>query len=200
MSVDFTMMYVTHDAFSRDLRRMTAACERGEETSPPVLAGWQTFKQQLSIHHTAEDVVLWPQLRRKVTFPEEFTVLDEMEIEHAQLDPLLERLDKALSAHDTAAALETSHVLQDGLIEHMRHEENQALPLVDEHLGESGWRAFGRYFRKTQGLRGAAEFFPWLLDGAPEPMRERALSTVPPPVRLLYRRVWTPRYQRTPRW
>ena len=200
MSVDFTMMYVAHDAFSRDLRRMTAACERGEETTPPVLAGWQQFKKQLSIHHTAEDVALWPALRRKVTFPEESAVLDQMEIEHAQLEPLLERLDEALAAHDTTTALETARVLEQALTGHMRHEETRALPLVEVHLGERGWRAFGQYFRTTQGLRGGAEFFPWLLDSVPEPTRTRVLSMFPPPVRLLYRRLWAPRYQRIPRW
>jgi Hemerythrin HHE cation binding domain len=200
MSVDFTMMYVAHDAFSRDLRGLRAACERGEETTPPVLAGWQMFKKQLSIHHTAEDVALWPALRKKVTFPEESAVLDEMEIEHAQLEPLLERVDKALAVHDTTTALEMSRALADGLSGHMRHEENEALPLVERHLGEPGWRAFGRHFRKTQGLSGGAEFFPWLLDGAPDATRIHVLSMYPPPVRLLYRRVWAPRYQRIRRW
>ena len=28
--VDFTMMYVAHDAFARDLHRMAAASERGD--------------------------------------------------------------------------------------------------------------------------------------------------------------------------
>jgi hypothetical protein len=200
MSVDFTMMYVAHDAFSRDLRRMTAACERGEETAPPALAGWELFTKQLSIHHTAEDVALWPALRQKVTFPEELAVLDEMEIEHAQLEPLLEGVDKALAARNTTTALATTRMLEEALTGHMRHEETRALPLVDVHLGERGWRAFGQHFRKTQGLRGGAEFFPWLLDGAPEPTRMRVLSMFPPPVRLLYRRVWAPRYQRTERW
>ncbi len=200
MSVDFTMMYVAHDAFSRDLRRLTAACERGEETTPPVVAGWEMFKKQLSIHHTAEDVALWPSLREKVVFPEESAVLDEMEIDHAQLEPLLERLDKALTAHDTPTALETSRVLTESLTGHMRHEESQALPLVETRLGNPGWQAFGRHFRKTQGLSGGAEFFPWLLDSAPEATRTHVLGMFPAPVRLLYRRIWAPRYERTPRW
>ena len=27
-----------------------------------------------------------------------------------------------------------------------------------------------------------------------------AIGTLPPPVRLIYRTIWKPRYQRTPRW
>jgi hypothetical protein len=82
----------------------------------------------------------------------------------------------------------------------MKHEEDQALPLVEEHLGPAGWAAFRKATGKIQGLRGGAEFFPWMLDGASADTSKRVLSTLPPPARLLYRTVWRPRYARTPRW
>jgi hemerythrin-like domain-containing protein len=198
--VDFTMMYVAHDAFTRDLRRMASACERTESISAPVLAGWATFARQLHVHHTAEDEALWPPLRARASRPEELAVLDEMEIDHGRIESLLECIDKSLGAHDTATLLNAVQALEAGLTAHMRHEEDDALPLVAERLGASGWKAFGGYFRKTQGLRGGAEFFPWLLDGAPVAMQTRVLGRFPPPVRVLYRRVWAPRYHRTPRW
>ena len=49
--VDFTMMYVAHDAFTRDLRRLAAAGEQGAH-SPQWLGIWATFTKQLHIHHT----------------------------------------------------------------------------------------------------------------------------------------------------
>jgi hypothetical protein len=49
----------------------------------------------------------------------------------------------------------------------MEHEEDHALPLVEAHLGPDGWAAFGKAAGKSEGLRGAAELFPWMLDGAP---------------------------------
>jgi hemerythrin-like domain-containing protein len=198
--VDFTMMYAAHDAFTRDLGRMAKACERAESLSPAVRTGWARFARQLHIHHTAEDDALWPPLRAKVSAPEEAVVLDEMEIEHGQIEPLLERIDKSLGAHDTVTLLNAVQALEAGLTAHMRHEEDEALPLVAERLGASGWKAFGGYFRKSQGLRGGAQFFPWLLDGAPAATQTHVLGQFPPPVRLLYRSVWAPRYHRTPRW
>jgi len=197
--VDFTMMYAAHDAFSRDLRRLTEACAAGEAMSAPVRACWVTFKNQLHIHHTAEDVALWPPLRAKLTSASEEAVLDEMEIEHGELEPLLERIDTSLGAGDPVTVADTVRALTTGLTAHMRHEEEAALPLVATHLGPDGWRAFAGHFRKTQGLRGAPEFFPWLLDDASEATQTRVLKLLPPPVRLLYRRVWAPRYERRSR-
>jgi hypothetical protein len=197
--VDFTMMYVAHDAFARDLRRMVSAVE-GSAVTPSARAGWAMFAYQLHVHHTAEDEALWPPLRAKVATADELAVLEEMEIEHAQLEPLLERIDIALADHDGPSLLEPVQALSAGLAAHMEHEETAALPLVAERLGVSGWREFGAHFRKTQGLRAAADFFPWLLDEAPAASRARVLRILPPPARLLYRAVWKPRYQRTPRW
>jgi hypothetical protein len=77
--VDFTMMYVAHDAFNRDLARLLAAARAGEGFSPAALATWQLFSRQLHTHHTAEDTALWPRLRDAVEVEDEQALLDEME-------------------------------------------------------------------------------------------------------------------------
>ena len=64
----------------------------------------------------------------------------------------------------------------------------------------AGWAAFRKAAGKSQGLRGGAELFPWMLDGAPADTSKRVLGMLPPPARLLYRAVWRPGYGRTPRW
>jgi hypothetical protein len=91
--VDFTLMYAVHDAFHRDLRYLATAVEADQTADPAVRAGWATFKNQLHVHHTAEDTSLWPPLRQKVTRPGETAVLDAMEAEHARIDPLLAQVD-----------------------------------------------------------------------------------------------------------
>src|SRR6266567_4470638 len=63
--VDFTFMYAAHDAFNRDLWRLAVATEAGRTADAAVRTGWATFKNQLHIHHTAEDAWLWPALRKK---------------------------------------------------------------------------------------------------------------------------------------
>jgi hemerythrin-like domain-containing protein len=194
--VNFTIMYAAHDAFTRDLRRLTNACTTGRAFTPDTAATWARFKTQLQIHHRAEDVALWPQLRDAVSAPEALMVLEAMQAEHARLDPVLDAVDAAFAADHQAGLAESIEQLSAGLATHMRHEENAALPLVEAHIGTTGWAAFTRHIRRTQGLRGGAVFFPWLLDDAPTTTRDRVLNLLPPPVRLLCRRVWAPRYRR----
>jgi hypothetical protein len=198
--VDFTFMYAAHDAFNRDLRRLAAAAGSGRIADPAVRTGWATFKKQLHIHHTAEDRWLWPALRDKVTRPDEVSVLDAMEAEHLGLDPLLSRVDASLTATGLAGLTENAGARARALAAHMEHEEDHALPLVEQHLGPEGWAAFGKAAGKSGGLRGAAELFPWILDGAPADTSTRLLGMLPPPARLLYRTLWRPGYARTPRW
>lgn len=199
-TVDFTFMYAAHDAFHRDLRYLAAAVEAGQTTDPAVRTGWATFKSQLHVHHTAEDEFLWPPLRQKVTRPEDVAVLDAMQAEHARIDPLLSQVDASLAATGHAGLAENAGTLAETLATHMQHEEDQALPLVEAHLGPGGWAAFRKAVGKSQGLRGGAELFPWMLDGAPADTSKRVLGMLPPPARLLYRAVWCPGYARTPRW
>jgi hypothetical protein len=199
--VDFTMMYVAHDAFTRDLHRMAVASERGLAWTPETQAGWALFTKQLHVHHTTEDTSLWPQLRARPLRPDEVAVLDQMEMEHAQIDPVLERVDRALAEHVAERLVDSFRTLAAGLTAHMRHEENEALPLIETHLGPPGWDAFGREIRKTQGgLRGGATYLPWVLDGASPSTQANVLALLPPPARILYRRVWAPRYKRAARW
>ena len=42
--------------------------------------------------------------------------------------------------------------------------------------------------------------FAWLADGADKGTAAATIATLPPPARLIYRAIWNPRYQRTPRW
>jgi hypothetical protein len=44
------------------------------------------------------------------------------------------------------------------------------------------------------GLKGAAEFFPWLLRGMDDVRTERVLGVLPAPLRWAYRRRWQPRW------
>jgi len=78
-SIDFTMMYVTHDAFRRDLGRFTAASAAGTAHAPGARAGWENFKAQLLLHHSVEDTHLWPRVRRAAAGrPAGLALLDEM--------------------------------------------------------------------------------------------------------------------------
>jgi iron-sulfur cluster repair protein YtfE (RIC family) len=195
--VDFTMMYVAHDAFRRDLARLVDAAKAGTAGSPEAKATWAMFSRQLHTHHEAEDASLWPRVRATRLSNADEALLDAMEDEHDRLDPLLERLDASFAGDepDLLALDELALLLET----HMRHEETEALPLVERAIGQAGWDGFGRAIRTAQGgLKAGAAYLPWVLDGAPDPARARVLKVLPPPARALYRLSWEPKYKRSP--
>jgi hemerythrin-like domain-containing protein len=201
--IDTSMMYAVHDAFQRDLDRLTALAASGTNsaTDPAVRVSWKRFMTFLHVHHTAEDTHLWPVLRRKLTDrPAELAVLEQMDIEHAGLTALLDAVDASLTASSEPRQWGPNvQRLAESLAAHCEHEEELALPLVTEWLSNEEWLAFGHEQRRQLGLSGAATFFPWLLDGANDEVQHTVLGYLPPPVRLLYRAVWRPRYLRGPR-
>jgi hypothetical protein len=52
---------------------------------------------------------------------------------------------------------------------------------VEAHLGSAGWAAFRKATGRIQGLRGGAEFFPWMLDGASADSTTRTIAERPGP-------------------
>src|SRR4051812_8175314 len=101
--LDFTQMYAAHDAFVRDFSRIAHAIERGTGLAEGTQVGWATVTHQLHVHHTSEDSFLWLRLRAKDLQPHEEMVINAMEAEHAEIDPLLERIDRAVLADNVGA-------------------------------------------------------------------------------------------------
>ena len=82
------------------------------------------------------------------------------------------------------------------LASHLDDEETRAFPVIDRALTAEEFESFGKATAKAIGMRGAAPFFPWIFDGADPVERRAVLSMPPPPVRVLCRYVWEPRYVR----
>jgi iron-sulfur cluster repair protein YtfE (RIC family) len=198
--IDFTMMYVTHDAFRRDLARLTAAATAGTAQAPRVRAGWENFRAQLLLHHSVEDTDLWPRVSRAAAGrPSGLALLAEMTAEHAQIDPLLAAVDDAL-AHSPGNLASAVVGLTSALEWHLKHEEDAALPLIQSVCTPADWRAFAGAMRRAQGIKGAARYVPWILDGlAPEKQR-RFLAALPAPARVINRILWQPRYRQRGLW
>lgn len=197
-TLDFTMMYATHDAFRRDLNRLESAV--GKAGTPLVRAGWENFKTQLLIHHSVEDTDLWPRvLHSAAGRPRDLALLADMEAEHARLDPLLAAVDEALTG-GAATLADHLHEVSKVLGDHLTHEEDSALPLMQSVLPPGDWDRFSTAMARRQGVRGAARYVPWVLDGRPPADQQRVLALLPAPVRLINRLVWQPRYQRRSPW
>jgi len=199
-TIDFTMMYVTHDAFRRDLARLEEATAAGKAGAAGVRAGWESFKAQLLLHHSVEDSHLWPAVRRAVPGrPRDLALLDEMEAEHARLDPLLAAFEQALAARPDHLA-RRARELSAALGEHLTHEEQDGLPLIQAVLTPADWRGFTGQMRRRQGVRGAAVYVPCILDGAPPAQQRQFLAALPGPARLINRLLWQARYRQRTLW
>ncbi|GLW63923.1 hypothetical protein Arub01_21670 [Actinomadura rubrobrunea] len=207
--LDMTLMLVTHNAFRRDLGHLADAAERldvgDERARARVRAGWETLKSMLVSHHVGEDRSMWPRMRAGLRGrDDDLAVLDAMQAEHDRIDPLLAAVDDALArpGPDNTRLAAAAEEFRAELDRHLKHEEEDALPLVGAAMSAAEWE---RCLAEMRGgglaaLRHAPEFFPWLIGEADPADRAAVLRRVPPPVRLLFHKVWLPRYSRQPRW
>ncbi len=208
---DLTMMLAVHAAFRRDLERLARAAASADLSDPArrtsVRAGWELLKWQLHQHHAGEDTLIWPALRQRLSHSDGAqSVLDAMESEHKQIDPLVAAVDGAFTraeeGHraDLPAVGDAADALTTSLIGHLSHEERDGLPLIGVALTEAEWRRLGIKIGRAHGLSAIGEVFAWLADGADQDQAAAVLGILPPPVRLVYRAFWKPRYNRTARW
>jgi hypothetical protein len=182
--LDMTMMYAYHDALRRDLGSVAQMWARSE--------GWDLFERFLRVHHDAEDDALWPVLREElVGQSDDVTLLDEMEAEHAALGPILEAIDDALGRGESAPSARAD--LAARLREHLTHEEEAALPVIDRTLTEEQWIQFGEASVARIGAD-MPTLLPWVLDGADAERTKAVLDVLPEPVQQTYRNEWQPAY------
>jgi iron-sulfur cluster repair protein YtfE (RIC family) len=195
-TLDMTVMHLLHDAFRRDLDLLTrAAAEQREDplAGERIRLGWRLLADQLHHHHTVEDDVIWPMVRTNWRRSKDaLDVLDAMEAEHELVDPALAAVGEAVRAErDLAEPLE---VLRGIVRDHLAHEEREAMPLIEVAVTQREWDALGGRQARSLGLKGAAELFPWLLNGVDDIRTEKVLGVLPRPLRWAYRRRWQPRW------
>ncbi|WP_119726455.1 hemerythrin domain-containing protein [Thermomonospora amylolytica] len=195
---DLGMMKTVHDAFRRELDRLARAAERPGDPRRVLrtAAGWEMFKAFLHVHHTSEDDALWPVTRRVLAGrPDDLALLDAMEAEHADIDPLLAAVDATLADRDAAPDRlgELIDALSTGLKKHLRHEEDEAVPLLEAVLTDEQVQHFGAVHRDRIG-GDASRYLPWVLDGADDETVARILSGMPEPIRRAYHDEWRAAY------
>jgi iron-sulfur cluster repair protein YtfE (RIC family) len=192
---DWTLMTAIHDALRRDLDQLMDTTD----SHGPARVRWSTFRSQLQFHLTAEHTAMWPRARARLAGdPHGQALLDAMDDEHQLLGPLTAVIDDAFTMdadpgrlHQLLARLRTR------LASHLAHEEADALPLISQILSPAELAGIASAIRGGQSMRRAGATIPWVLAGARPDVREHVLSQLPAPARILYQRVWLPRYTRT---
>ena len=202
---DLTIMIAAHDAFRRDLTRLARTASAANLSDPArrrsVAAGWDLFKRELHLHHTTEDEIIWPVLRPRLAHSQAaLSVLDAMEAEHELIDPLLAAVDAEFGSESEDRLADVIDALTSSLTGHLRHEERDGLPLIGVALTAAEWRGVGRTMAGKNGMAASSEMFAWILDGADREHAAATLAQLPAPLRLLYRALWKPRFDKTSRW
>ena len=198
---DQTGMYAMHHGFRRDLDRFVAATEHTPVSEADVWTAlqerWLRMAEVLHHHHTVEDDALWPVLRRHAEdagSAADLTLLDDMEAEHAVIDPALAAVRTALEemcAHpcaDHRNALEIRLVAaRESLREHLAHEEGQALPMLQRTLSVEENATFEAAAGKGYPLRIVPFVLCWVMDGLPDVATRRIVEMAPPGYGLVHR-------------
>jgi hypothetical protein len=203
--LDMTAMFAIHDAFRRDLVEIARVAAEDDRNGGPRLQsqlGWELFKKFLLVHHQTEDDVVWPVLRAHVKdSPDRVAVVDELEAEHAAIEPWFLAIDGARADQDEkgSSLLNLVGELVTSLTTHLAHEESDGLALIDEFLTPEEWQTFAQVHGQRL-IDDAPTYVPWLLDKADPSAVENFLSNIPPPLSAAYGEQWAKDYGALELW
>ena len=189
--LDLNGMYMAHHAFRRDLARFAVAARQTPLEDADVWRAlavrWEQFGAILHHHHTTEDDVLWPQLL-EIVDAEGRATLEAMEAEHDLIDPLLASCAAGFAAMGQAPdagtrdrLADTAATARDTLSDHMRHEETEALPLVQSLLSAEGWERVEKAAGEGKSASDLRFLVPWVADGLSPAQLEAAFRSVGQP-------------------
>ena len=128
-----TMFLMSHHAFRRDLARFAKALEtigRGDTSRAAAVAEeWKFWRGALHGHHQMEDANIFPSFRSAQ--PSLAPLIDRLSAEHHQIDPLLERGDRAFQElPNVGPAVKVIAELRELLTAHLAAEETGVVPLL----------------------------------------------------------------------
>lgn len=206
---DQTGMYLMHHALRRDFAKFASAVESTPISEHDVWSAlerrWVAMADVLHHHHSAEDDQLWPLLQRhaeSVGDDGDLKMLAEMEAEHEHLDPALATVADAFAAMSGHPCTDHRNALEirlggahEGLLQHLAHEEGQALPMLQRTLSEDENASFEKAVGKSYPLKMIPFLLPWVMDEVPAEARDRLFETTPPGYGLLLR-LFRVRYER----
>jgi iron-sulfur cluster repair protein YtfE (RIC family) len=198
-------MVVVHRAFRREFRllpELVRAVPAGDTARAAVLAAHaRMVLTGLHLHHTSEDLLLWPKLLERAA--PDAALIHRMEAQHERVHDAIELLEPALQRWEAEARPAVTEEVATGfdelltaLLEHLEEEEREILPLAARHVSQAEWDQLGEHGLEDMRMRDLPILFGAVNEEATPEERERMLGVVPPPVRFLLRTVFARRYRR----
>lgn len=201
---DTRSMGIVHSALRRDLKRTRIALET--EPYPAgnrrraLAAHVRWMMHFLRMHHTAEDVGLWPLVRARN--PSAGAMLDRMDADHKLIEPSIATVERAAQQYggDGSARprlLVALSGLDAVLLPHLEREELEMMPIVRATITDAEYLAVEReHFVKPKGFRELGAEAPWIIDGVTPADREVIVGVVPAVPRFVLLHGFGPRYRR----
>jgi iron-sulfur cluster repair protein YtfE (RIC family) len=145
---DTSEMYMAHAMFRREfglLPGLIRGVADGDTNRAGVIAEHFTLIHLVLFHHhRGEDTHLWPLLRTRAA--DAAPVMQVLEDQHKEMDSVLAEVAAGLASWSETASQGTgasiadaADRLRDLLTEHLTLEEEQALPLLEQHVTEAEW-------------------------------------------------------------
>ena len=195
---DVREMVVVHRAFRREFSATAEMIRRtpdGDTRRAEVVADHlRLCLAGLHMHHTGEDVILWPLLLERAA--PSTGLVETMQAQHHGVDAHTEAIIPALAAWEaTPTKVQREQLARlveqftAALTEHLDLEEREILPLAARHLSVDEWNSLGQHGQEAMSASQKPIMFGLLLEDVDDSERALMLGTLPPPVRLLVRTV-----------
>lgn len=195
--IDMQMMYLMHHAFRRDLDRFADAVRAtpvdDRRTWQLLAERWDLFAEVLHKHHATEDDLVWPVVMR-LGSPEDVIVLEAMEAEHGEIDPLLascsggfRRLAQRGDEDARAALAVRVCAARESLRRHLAHEESSAIAIIQRLVDPEQWDAIDREIGREYPFAFALRIVPWVAHDVPRETLQRIFARLDPPFRVMHR-------------
>ena len=202
---DVHEMVVVHRAFRRELpaiARFIRATAEGDTSRAKVVADHlRLCMAGLEMHHTGEDVVLWPLLLERAA--PSTGLVETMQAQHHAVDDRAAAIEPALDAWQATPTTATGdrlaalvERLTAGLLEHLDLEEREILPLASRHLTATEWDRMGEHGKDAMSASQLPIMFGLVLEDADDEERARMLAHLPAPIRVALKTVGAWQFRR----
>lgn len=198
-------MIVVHRAFRRELALLPSLI-RGVPAGDAARAAILRRHLRLSlrgvhVHHTGEDVMLWPVLLQRAVPSAD--VVHRMEAQHQRVEELVQRLSGLIDRWEHSACpavirelVVTIDDLRAALVEHLDDEEEHILPIAARTMSPQEWEAVGQHGFGTIAKADLPILFGMLIEDATPAERKEMFARLPVPARLYLRTLGARQYRR----
>jgi hemerythrin-like domain-containing protein len=193
--VDTHEMVLIHRVIRREvgqLPRLFRAAAGDRARSKLIGAHAREMLDFLHTHHTGEDELLFPLLRKRTTLDPD--LMDRMDAQHAQVNDTVTALNADLPMWTATADASTGEkmaarieVTMPALIDHLAEEEQKLLPIVSATLTQNEWDALGKHGMSAIPLTRRLVILGHITEETDDAERQRFMQVIPAPARLAYK-------------